>query len=469
MSRSHQHPTEGLEPSIPAISGKPATNSHTLDHGGDPWARKIVLSLDGEGVKGHLALGFLKQLMSKVQQYEEEEEPNIESSAAPRSTYKWIHPPASGRYCPSPFLPCHYFEYIGGTGTGGLIAIMLGRLRHDVVTALDVYQQLSRGVFQKNAGGGHSLFGRGVKERTIALERISYNIRPALPGVGESRSKFGYDESRCRTVVCVLKPEKLPPYLFRSYHHPAQSSERDWDGGDDIPVTLVAQASCSGSKYIAPMQWQGGSWSDTGAKAKNPSREIFKEVNQMHEDSYPAIDVFLSIGSRSPEPTHSGRASGEGGSKCLFFHIPRVLNKGHLGDMVDLVKKKILEASEDLNYYRFNPDLESYDTKGGSESDKTANVSVSAGLAFLKKTEQDLGKLARLLVKQRCARAQTSQWEWFALGRRYRCRVKNCDFPNAKDNNYYKDWDEIWNHLTMKHGLWPEEAVTKLHAGRINN
>jgi patatin-like phospholipase/acyl hydrolase len=26
-------------------------------------------------------------------------------------------------------LPCDYFDLIGGTGTGGLIAIMLGRLR----------------------------------------------------------------------------------------------------------------------------------------------------------------------------------------------------------------------------------------------------------------------------------------------------------------------------------------------------
>jgi hypothetical protein len=472
MSTSYQHPTAGLVPSIPVTSGEPATHSQTLDHGDDPWARKIVLSLDGEGVSGHSALSFLKRLMSKVQQYEEEEEPNIESSAAPRSTYKWIHPPPSGRYCPSPFLPCHYFDYIGGTGTGGLIAIMLGRLRHDVDTALDVYQQLSREVFQKNAGGGHSLFDRGVKKRTIALEQIFYDIRPALQGVGESRSKFGYDESRCRTVVCVLKSEKLPPYLFRSYHHPAksaQSSERDWDGGHDIPITLVAQASCGGTEYIVPMQWKGDSWFDTGAKLKDPSWEILKEVNQMHEDSYPAIDVFLSIGSDSLDPTRSGRESDEGGSKRLFFHIPRVLNKGHLGDMVDLVEKKVLEASEDLNYYRFNPDLESSDTKGGSESDEGTDVSVGAGLAFPKKTEEDLGNLARLLVKRRRARAQTNQWEWFALGTRYRCSVKDCEFPNAKDKNYYKDWDEFWKHLTMEHGLSPDEAVAKLHAGRINN
>jgi hypothetical protein len=44
--------------------------------------------------------------------------------------------------------PCDYFDLIGGTGTGGLIAIMLGRLRLDIDTCKEVYVRMTRKVFE---------------------------------------------------------------------------------------------------------------------------------------------------------------------------------------------------------------------------------------------------------------------------------------------------------------------------------
>jgi hypothetical protein len=44
--------------------------------------------------------------------------------------------------------PCEHFDLIVGTGTGGLIAIMLGRLRMDVETCKDVYVRMTRRVFE---------------------------------------------------------------------------------------------------------------------------------------------------------------------------------------------------------------------------------------------------------------------------------------------------------------------------------
>jgi hypothetical protein len=44
--------------------------------------------------------------------------------------------------------PCEHFDLIAGTGTGGLIAIMLGRLRMDVETCKDVYVRMTRKVFE---------------------------------------------------------------------------------------------------------------------------------------------------------------------------------------------------------------------------------------------------------------------------------------------------------------------------------
>jgi len=67
-----------------------------------------VLSLDGGGVRGLSSLYVLKELMSQIaREYRSENLP----------------PPAQ-----TP-RPCEYFDLICGTSTGGLIALMLGRLR----------------------------------------------------------------------------------------------------------------------------------------------------------------------------------------------------------------------------------------------------------------------------------------------------------------------------------------------------
>lgn len=44
--------------------------------------------------------------------------------------------------------PCDYFDLIVGTGTGGLIAIMLGRLRMDTEECMKVYVRMTRRVFE---------------------------------------------------------------------------------------------------------------------------------------------------------------------------------------------------------------------------------------------------------------------------------------------------------------------------------
>jgi hypothetical protein len=44
--------------------------------------------------------------------------------------------------------PCDHFDLIAGTGTGGLIAIMLGRLRLDIEICKQVYIRMTRYVFE---------------------------------------------------------------------------------------------------------------------------------------------------------------------------------------------------------------------------------------------------------------------------------------------------------------------------------
>ena len=60
-----------------------------------------VLALDGGGVRGLSSLLILREIMEDIEQ-------QTDAANTPR--------------------PCEYFDLIGGTSTGGLIAIMLGLL-----------------------------------------------------------------------------------------------------------------------------------------------------------------------------------------------------------------------------------------------------------------------------------------------------------------------------------------------------
>jgi hypothetical protein len=85
-----------------------------------------ILSLDGGGVRGYTMLIILQELMHRT--FVE-----IEGRAPKRHEIP---------------KPCDHFDLIAGTGTGGLIAIMLGRLRLDLDTCKEVYVRMTRRVFE---------------------------------------------------------------------------------------------------------------------------------------------------------------------------------------------------------------------------------------------------------------------------------------------------------------------------------
>lgn len=77
-----------------------------------------LLSLDGGGVWGLSTIMILKQLMRGISQKQG------------RAVEPW-----------------EVFDMIGGTSTGGLITVMLGRLKMSIRSCETAYLQLSQGIF----------------------------------------------------------------------------------------------------------------------------------------------------------------------------------------------------------------------------------------------------------------------------------------------------------------------------------
>ncbi|PHH51169.1 Vegetative incompatibility protein HET-E-1 [Ceratocystis fimbriata CBS 114723] len=93
-------------------------NSHSVPITSEPLK---VLSLDGGGIRGLSSLLILEKIAEHIQNTEGFNE-----------TQK----------------PCDMFDLIGGTGTGGIIAIMLGRLKMTLHQSIEAYKSLAETVLR---------------------------------------------------------------------------------------------------------------------------------------------------------------------------------------------------------------------------------------------------------------------------------------------------------------------------------
>lgn len=177
------------------------------------WDQKSILSLDGGGIRGYSSLLILRALMKAIGEIERKwpsdpakssfhplEPPSVDSDALHR--YSIINTKHTERDETSPWLPCHYFDYMAGTSTGGLISIMLGRLRMSIDDCIAEYETLGPKVFAHPRWFHVKslLFWPRDKYDHRSLEKaIREVIDRRSPLVYGGDKSFASDENRCRT------------------------------------------------------------------------------------------------------------------------------------------------------------------------------------------------------------------------------------------------------------------------------
>jgi predicted acylesterase/phospholipase RssA len=134
----------------------------------NPHAPLRLLALDGGGVRGLSSLMVLDDLMESIAQ----EEKRIGKRAKSDTT---------------PLKPCDYFDLIGGTSTGGIISILLSRLRLDCKQCIRIYTKLAEEIFKHDKSiqlfgvkipTGGSRFSGAVLERAIKQALVDLNYDP---------------------------------------------------------------------------------------------------------------------------------------------------------------------------------------------------------------------------------------------------------------------------------------------------
>ena len=441
----------------------PEPSFATLDDD-DPWDKKTILSLDGGGTRGYSALLILQSIMKEIEMLEKERDSGAISSAY--SPLVDCLPdgalPASPNVArPAPeYLPCHYFDYIGGASTGGLVAIMLGRLRMSVDKAMKVYRLLSANVFEKPSSRLKRVLTK--YDSTARRERLKGqfdSLKPSTPSPQEEGDQFKSDRNRCRTIVCSIQSSEnnnfQTPFLFRSYDRKMSYNipfERNPGDQNTFAIWEVARATSAAPSYFKSIHLPQVRFYDPAVNLNNPSWEVLNEVNLLAERSQDAIDLLLSIGGANAKANNPRVKFGNDS-----------LQQG-LTNISDAVHNEVeYESTHQLfHYYRFDvkeglQEVRMNEWKPKPSGSITLKRIQEATSRYLKepKISDLIRECAKKLVKRRTQRAQTMRWERFATGIRYKCPLDDCPISRT---HRFKTRNDLMDHLRMQHDQAPPDA-----------
>ncbi|EQL35284.1 hypothetical protein BDFG_03030 [Blastomyces dermatitidis ATCC 26199] len=230
-----------------------------------------LLSLDGGGVRGLSSLRILQGLMERV---------NHERAIVNLPSVK----------------PCDLFDLIGGTSTGGLIAIMLGRLEMDVDQCIAEYSRMIQQIFKKKS---FPVDWKGKIKGRFNTGILTNSLQETLLSLGLSDADFLNDgkERKCRVFVCATAFETKSIIRLKSYRLP---------GDPNLSPTILdaARATSAATSFFEPAAIGTRRYVDGALGANNPVDEVWNEAQNIWcaDDGAlePLVNCFLSIGTGNP-------------------------------------------------------------------------------------------------------------------------------------------------------------------------
>ncbi|EUC54946.1 patatin-like phospholipase [Rhizoctonia solani AG-3 Rhs1AP] len=233
-----------------------------------------ILCIDGAGIRSYSSLIILQQLMARLPT----------NPAEP------------------PVRPAQIFDLIIGTGAGGIIALMLGRLRMSVPECLTHFQEIMLDLLGRSmAVGLLSTVARALKGRDLSwlssskLQAHSKRIISLSLGSPDTLMyEGGWEDNICRTAVVASKVN-AGPIILRSYKLESDDSDEELKM-DQVQIWEAARATSATPMIFEPIFIGGRDSYVDGAVAghSNPAQLALDEVEKIWPEH--PIGLFLSLG-----------------------------------------------------------------------------------------------------------------------------------------------------------------------------
>ncbi|KAI5861212.1 FabD/lysophospholipase-like protein [Durotheca rogersii] len=202
-----------------------------------------ILSLDGGGVRGYSMFIIIQELMHRT--YVE-----IEGKAPRRDQIP---------------KPCDHFDLIVGTGTGGLIALMLGRLRLDLEQCKELYVRLTRMVFETDK----TIAGIPYRSTLFKASMLEYAIKEAVREhtVSDDEGNDGAPSTLVSPLSTASRSSASVPRRHQSNasvvsfsaRSPVSQSRLGFRGGDGDPNARLYDARENRTKTAVTAMYRGTS------------------------------------------------------------------------------------------------------------------------------------------------------------------------------------------------------------------
>jgi hypothetical protein len=206
--------------------------------------------------------------------------------------------------------PCELFDVIGGIGTGGWIALLLGRYRLDLTRCMSIYLELAS---DPQICAGWSLFGSNAytldQSRLVAkVDSIlaNYKLNPSLLDDQTEMSLEGV-QIRCKHTFAVgaIESPKEGGHkyeIFRTYRTEKTSGPFYHPGPDPATCKISAICAATGAtKYILrPYTLGSTTYSDLGFPNPHNITEIAMDEAYHLFGEKPALSAIVNIGPGFP-------------------------------------------------------------------------------------------------------------------------------------------------------------------------
>ncbi|KAJ6443016.1 COM1 regulatory protein [Purpureocillium lavendulum] len=224
-----------------------------------------LLALDGGGIRGLSELVVLEEIMNRIRiDLREDKDP----------------------------IPARFFDLIGGTSTGGLIALLLGRLRMSVPQARKEYVRIAEEVFSIPSAKNF----RFLKKHAFDGRKLERAVKGLLETNGGDESMLEH-EGLCKVFVCAVPQSdvraRAGPRLFRTY--PVREN-----ASFNCKIWEACRATSAAPTYFEPIQigddGEKETFVDGGLGYNNPVEQVLEEARRIFPGRKVACVVSIGTG-----------------------------------------------------------------------------------------------------------------------------------------------------------------------------